>query len=96
MNGLRYIIFLIGVSFIFTQDPLFQFNESTNQAFYFFKIVTIEGNPIDPEKGKVNLVVLRHVLEHIFDLDDFLSYLKSIIINNFILINLQPVFLPNE
>ena len=47
MKGLRHIVLLTGVCFVFTQDPSeFQFNQSTQQAFYFFTSVTINGQNI--------------------------------------------------
>ncbi len=48
---MQAILLFLAVSFISAQDPpeLFQYNQSTNQAFYFFVEVTINGNQIDPE-----------------------------------------------
>ena len=48
---MQAILLFLAVSFISAQDPpeLFQFNQSTQQAAYFFVEVTINGNQIDPE-----------------------------------------------
>ena len=46
---MQAILLFLAVSFISAQDPpeLFQYNQSTLQAFYFFVEVTINGNQID-------------------------------------------------
>ena len=48
---MQAILLFLAVSFISAQDPpeLFQFNQSTLQAAYFFEEVTINGTPIDTE-----------------------------------------------
>ena len=48
---MQAILLFLTVSFISAQDPpeLFQFNQSLQQAAYFFVEVTINGNQIDPE-----------------------------------------------
>ena len=45
------ILLFLAVSFISAQDPpeLFQFNQSTLQAAYFFVEVTLNGNPIESD-----------------------------------------------
>jgi hypothetical protein len=49
MNGLKYIVLLFGIGLLFAQEPPeeFQFNQSTQQAFYFFGTATIGGESLD-------------------------------------------------
>ena len=48
---MQAILLFLAVSFISAQDPpeLFQFNQSSQQAAYFFFEVTINENQIDSE-----------------------------------------------
>ena len=48
---MQVILLFLAVSFISAQDPpeLFQFNQSTLQAAYFFTSVTIEGQAVESD-----------------------------------------------
>ena len=58
------------------------FNELSDEAVSVLSLQDGLVNYDDTLRGtKMDLVVLRHVLEHIFDLDGFLNYLRTILSN---------------
>jgi len=49
MNRLKHIVLLLGIGVLIAQEPPeeFQFNQSTQQASYYFDSVTINGGPVE-------------------------------------------------
>ena len=46
-----YYLFLLFLSFVFTQDPPqgFEYNQGFNQSFYFFLDLNIDGEPLSEQ-----------------------------------------------
>ena len=51
MNRLKHIVLLLGIGIFFAQDPPagFKVNQSTQQAFYLFATVTLNGQAAESE-----------------------------------------------
>ena len=59
-----YYLFLLFLSFVFTQDPPqgFEYNQGFNQSFYFFLDLNIDGEPLSE---RIGLVLLKLMMRQI-------------------------------